>query len=481
VRLKIKWKFFWSIFLVCALSLISSGIWLFRQTEKQFLRQAEQDIISENQASELLAQQGKNLIRIVTLSIFISSVFSLLISILLAGRLTSPLKNMIKSAREIPKGNLKIRVKPETNDEISDLADSFNLMSEELETKMNQLENEKIQLSSILSNMKEGVLALNSKGKILQVNSALKKMFKLQEPALNNFYYEVFRSPQLRDLIDSVLKQREAQSQELNLGFPEEKILLTQVSPIQMENEEEISTILVFFDITPIKKLERIRKDFVANVSHELRTPLTSIKGFVEALQDGAIKDSKQARHFLSIISQQTERMNHIISDLLLLSQIESEGYQLKKERFSLKGLISEVLEELRGIAEKRSQQLKVNFDSGEYEIKADREKIEQVLINLLDNAIKFTPENRTIEIIVSKNQNQIQISIKDDGIGIPSTDLPRIFERFYRVDKARSQEQGGTGLGLAIVKHIVEAHAGRVWVESELNRGSTFHFTLPQ
>lgn len=480
MSLKIKWKFFWSCFLVSTASLVIAGIMIAHRSEKQLLKQAEQNIISDSQLAELLSSQKQDITTVIIISILAVLVVCFVVSIFLANRMTSPLKTMLESTQAISQGNFKMKVRPQTKDEISELAENFNRMSQELETRMNQLENEKIQLASILANMKEGVLALNSKGKILLANSALKKMFKLDENALNNFYYEVFRSPQLRELIALVLKQKEAQSQELNLGFPEEKILLTQALPIQSENEEGISTILVFFDITQLKKLERIRKDFVANVSHELRTPLTSIKGFVEALQDGAINDSKQAQHFLSIISQHSERMNRIISDLLLLSQIESDGYQLKRRSFSLKNLISEIIEQYKGLAEKKSQTLKLNFNLNDEQIEADPEKIAQVLINLLDNAIKFTPEKGKIEISVDKNPNRIQISIRDNGFGIPSTDLPRIFERFYRVDKARSQELGGTGLGLAIVKHIVEAHGGKAWVESELNSGSIFHFTIP-
>jgi len=211
VSLKIKWKFFWSFFLVSDASLIIAGIMIAHRSESQLLKQAEQNIISDSQLAELLSAQQQYIATVIIISILAVLIFSLVISIFLANRWTSPLKNMLDSTQAISQGNFKIRIKPKTKDEISELAHHFNLMSAVLETKMNRLENEKVQLASILSNMKEGVLALNSKGKILLANSALKKMFKLDENALNNFYYEVFRYPQLRELISSVLKQKEAQ------------------------------------------------------------------------------------------------------------------------------------------------------------------------------------------------------------------------------------------------------------------------------
>ena len=484
---KIKWKLFWSSFLIGSAILVLSGIYIFDQTKKDLHSQQQENIISESQLTHLLAQQEKTIVSTVIIAIFLVLVISFIASILLARRITAPLKNIQEAAQEISQGSFKNKVSAKSRDEIAELAEDFNLMSHKLENKLSQLTNEKRELASILSNMKEGVLALNPKGRILLANQAMTQIFQLKEDIVGDFYYEVLRVPELRELIYLGLRNRASQTRELTLGFPSEKILLTEVLPIPSQNEQQISTILVFFDITQLKKLERIRKDFVANVSHELRTPLTSIKGYVEALQDGAIKNSKQAQHFLQVISQQTERMNRIISDLLLLSQIESVGYQLQKQSFSLKNLINEVFEELKSLAQKKSLQVILNFNLKDEEIKADKEKLEQVLINLLENALKFTPEKGKIKIDVSKNplsgdknQNLIQVSVSDTGIGIPSTDLPRIFERFYRVDKARSKELGGTGLGLSIVKHIVEAHGGTIWVESELNRGSTFHFTLP-
>jgi len=590
MKLRIKWKFFWALFLASSVALIVAGILVSRQTEKIFLRQVEQSLFWEakliesqfkiiplseinisqidsladelgskisarvtivdakgrvlgdsyksgpellslenhllrpeiqealkNQSGKnvrfsqtvrmkmlyvalpikqdnqtvgfarlalpltLLSQQDREIIKIVLLALLVSFLFSLSLSIVLASRLTKPIRTMTESARQISQGNFKIKIKPHTQDEISELANYFNQMSSQLESTITLLKSEKLQLDSILSNMKEGVLALNARGEILLANASLRQIFSLNPDIFHRIYFESFRHPGLCELARSVLFERQNQSAEISLGFPEEKVLLTEAIAIEAPNQEHVSAILVFFDITRLKRLEKVRKDFVANASHELRTPLTSIKGFVEALQDGAIDDPSQARQFLEIISRQAERMGKIISDLLLLSEIESEGFQLKLEEAALNDLIGEAVKPFRAQAESKNIVLELNLQEPEMVVKADRDKVSQVLTNLLDNALKFTSSGGRVAITAEDHKNEIVIQVKDSGIGIPSTDLSRIFERFYSADKSRSRELGGTGLGLSIVKHIVEAHGGKVWVESELNRGSVFYFSLPQ
>jgi len=429
----------------------------------------------------LLSQQDREIIKIVLLALLVSFLFSLTLSIALASRLTKPIRTMTESARQISQGNFKIKIKPHTQDEISELANYFNQMSSQLESTITLLKIEKLQLDSILSNMKEGVLALNARGEILLANTSLLQIFSLSPDILHRMYFESFRHPGLSELARSVLSERQNRSAEISLGFPQERFLLTEAIAIEAPNQEQVSAILVFFDITKLKRLEKVRKDFVANASHELRTPLTSIKGFVEALQDGAIDDPSQARQFLEIISRQAERMGKIIADMLLLSEIESEGFQLKLEEFQINDLIREVVKPVQAQAKSRNIVLELNLQEPEMVVKADQDKIFQVLSNLLDNALKFTSSGGKVAIKAEDHKNEVVIQVKDSGIGIPSTDLSRIFERFYTVDKSRSRELGGTGLGLSIVKHIVEAHGGKVWAESALNEGSTFYFSLPK
>jgi len=239
--------------------------------------------------------------------------------------------------------------------------------------------------------------------------------------------------------------------------------------------------IAVFHDITRLKELEKIRQDFVANVSHELRTPLTTIKGYAETLLEGALKE-EVAFQFVQVIKRHADRLAKIVEDLLMLSKIESKEFHLKVENIPILDLIHDVSDFVKEAAEKKKISISQIEIPPSLVIEADRSDLEQVFINLLDNAIKYTPEGgRVIISATEKDQGEIEFSIQDNGIGIPKEDIPRIFERFYRVDKGRSQALGGTGLGLSIVKHLVQAHSGKVWVESQPGKGSAFYFTLPK
>jgi two-component system phosphate regulon sensor histidine kinase PhoR len=250
---------------------------------------------------------------------------------------------------------------------------------------------------------------------------------------------------------------------------------------IGKESEEGRGAVAVFHDITRLKELEKIRQDFVANVSHELRTPLTTIKGYAETLLEGALKEEVAAQ-FVQVIKRHSDRLEKIVEDLLILSKIESKEFQLRMESLSISDLIGDVLDFLKEPLNKRKISVSVGEIPPTLLVYGDRQYLEQVLINILDNAIKYGRDRGNIKISVNENPDgEIQVSVEDDGTGIPKEDLPRIFERFYRVDKGRSKELGGTGLGLSIVKHIVQAHGGSVWAESEITKGSRFHFTLPK
>jgi two-component system, OmpR family, phosphate regulon sensor histidine kinase PhoR len=252
--------------------------------------------------------------------------------------------------------------------------------------------------------------------------------------------------------------------------------------PLRETVEGPSGVVVVLHDISRLKELENIRKDFVANVSHELRTPLTSIRGFAETLLEGALEDKKNNRRFVEIIKSHAIRLSDITMDLLTLATLESESFKLNYELIELHGLCSEVVESIRPIAQSKQQEIAIRIAENLPPLRADRGRLRQVLTNLLDNAVKFTPEEGrvSLEVALAAQGAGVTVSVKDNGIGIPPYDLPRIFERFYRVDKARSREQGGTGLGLAIVKHIVEAHQGGIEVRSALGKGSEFCFTLP-
>jgi two-component system phosphate regulon sensor histidine kinase PhoR len=319
------------------------------------------------------------------------------------------------------------------------------------------------------------------------VNDALRQLLSLSSDVSDRMPVEIIRNAELEEAIRKAIRDGENVALELYLSKAGEKTIEVSVVSIhpsgtRMDEDGEgiRGAVAVFHDITRLKQLEKIRQDFVANVSHELRTPLTTIKGYAETLLDGALKED-QAFQFVQVIQRHTDRLTKIVQDLLMLSKIETKEFQLKMEMISLPNLIDDIIDFLKEPAEKKKISLSRHEIPPSLTLRADRSYLEQVLINLLDNAIKYTPEGgKVIVSAVEKNSEDIQFSIEDNGIGIPKEDLSRIFERFYRVDKGRSKELGGTGLGLSIVKHLVQAHGGRVWVESQLGKGSTFYFTLP-
>lgn len=428
--------------------------------------------------TELRHQQNR-IVNIVLLGVVAAFIFSLVLSLGFANRVSRPLRQMMQIGKSMSKGDFTRRTKIKTRDEIGELGEILNQMSDELSQKIAQISEEKSQLDSILSSMVEGVLAVDSSGKVLLVNKTLSQVFNLSSANYGKPYYEVIRNPELNQFIQEVLTNPKEKRKEVSFFHPEEKDFMVQSALVEQKRKGSISLLFVFHDVTEFKKTERVRKDFVANVSHELRTPLTSIKGFVEALRDGAINDPEKSLQFLSIISQHSDRMNKIVTDLLQLSRIESKDFTLKIELFFLKELFDEVFATLKNSAQDKSQILEISLPSHDLQISADRHWITQALTNLVDNAIKYTPEKGKIKIEARDKGESVEIVVIDNGIGVPQKDLPRIFERFYRVDKGRSRESGGTGLGLSIVKHIIEAHGGKVEVKSQEGKGSEFSFTL--
>jgi two-component system phosphate regulon sensor histidine kinase PhoR len=428
--------------------------------------------------AELKHQQNR-ILNLVFLGLFLAFIFSLLLSFGFSNQVAKPLRQMMQIGKKMSEGDFTQRIRIKTKDEIGELGKTLNQMSVELSEKIAQITEDRSQLQSILSSMIEGVLAVDHRGKVLLANDALSRMFELNASFYGRPHYEIIRDHDLNQFIQAVLFNRKEEKKEISLIHPQERDFMIQSALVKKPREGGIFAVFSFHDITELKKLERVRKDFVANVSHELRTPLTSIKGFVEALQDGAINDPAQSSRFLSIISQHTNRMNKIISDLLQLSQIESKEFELKIEPFALKELVEEVVYTLKRSADQKSQSIEINLYPEGQKVLGDKYRINQALTNLVDNAIKYTPEKGTIKIEIRDKGELLEIAVIDNGTGIPANDLPRIFERFYTVDKGRSRELGGTGLGLSIVKHIIEAHSGTVNVRSQPGKGSEFGFTL--
>jgi len=332
---------------------------------------------------------------------------------------------------------------------------------------------------AIFNSMVEGILILDQSGRVQTVNKSLERLFNISSDIRGQTIMEAFRIHDLLEIAERAEKEGTVRSFELTLpGIQQNRYLEVNAASIRSNGEAE-GLILIFHDFTRIKELESVRKEFVANVSHELRTPLTLIKGYVETLIDGAKDDPAVATRFLQTIHKHSNRLAFLIEDLLTLSHLESGQITLQPQLTSIHPIIERVLDELQSPAAQKTIALE-NHVPSDLLANADADRVEQVISNLVDNAIKYGRAGGRISIVAESLPNALQISVQDDGPGIPPEARDRIFERFYRVDRARSRDQGGTGLGLAIVKHIVQAHGGKVWVESTLGEGAKFFFTLP-
>lgn len=336
------------------------------------------------------------------------------------------------------------------------------------------------QQRALFDSMADGVVLLDPAGRIQLVNDSLRRLFNLAPGFQGPSLLEAFRLPALAALAERLPAEKTVLGMELELAGPAPRFLEVNASAVRDRDGQYQGAIFVFHDLTRTKQLERTRQEFVANVSHELRTPLSLIKGFVETLLDGAMDEPDRARQFLNTIQKHTDRLTFLIEDLLTISRLESGKVTLNRQRVLVRALADRVREALESKAPAKQVQLK-NLVPDDFAACADADHLEQVLLNLVDNAIKYG-RDRGVVTINAKEQadGTAEIWVQDDGPGIPYEAQPRIFERFYRVDRARSRETGGTGLGLAIVKHIVLAHGGEVWVESDPGHGARFHFTLP-
>jgi two-component system, OmpR family, phosphate regulon sensor histidine kinase PhoR len=405
--------------------------------------------------------------RTVGIASLIVIVLALPVVFWLSRRLTEPIDGMRLMATRVAAGDFSLRAPESGGPELQELGSSLNEMSRQLETKLRELTTEKADLNATLSSMSEGVLVVDGTGKIRLANQTLRRRFQLGDEVIGKTALEVFRNVGLAELI--------AQTGTKEVAFlqPDESVFAVTAATLSGAT----GAVAVFHDITRIKQLENIRKEFVANVSHELRTPLSIIKGYVETLLDGQPPDAATSRQFLETIQRHTRRLEALIDDLLSISELESQQARLNLAPVSLRTVAGGVVDEFG----QRARDKKLIIELPDLQVRADADRLRQVFLNLLDNAIKYTQAGCQIRISARPVNGDVEVCVADNGPGIAPEHLPRIFERFYRVDKARSRELGGTGLGLAIVKHIVQAHGGRVWAESELEKGSRFYFTLPQ
>ncbi len=405
----------------------------------------------------------------------------LLIGFFASRPMTRRLHEIAETAKSFAKGDFSRKINVETDDELGDLGTALNQTADDLQKYVSQITRERDQLQAILNSMVEGVMVTSLDGRILLSNASFQNIFGLHEPILQKSISEVIREPQLIEALELAISKKEDVVETIELPGPFRKSLEAHVS-ILGSNEKPSGTVVVFHDVTQLNHLEKVRRDFVANVSHEIRTPITAIKGYVETiLENGSLQESK-SREFLQTILRNTERMTKLVDDLLRLSKLESiELAEIQMEEVDLAKTIDRVVEGFRNIEGTNRITFTVNRPDKIPKVKGMILEIETALENLIDNSTKYGAEAGEVTIAVKEHETEVQVDVSDQGIGIPVEDQPRIFERFYRVDKARSRALGGTGLGLSIVKHIIQRHGGRLWVESEVGRGSTFSFTLPK
>lgn len=413
------------------------------------------------------------------LALSLVAVFVTAMGIFLAKWLTDPVKRLNRDVLHVASGAYDQAVYTAQTDEIGQLGNSFNQMRQSLVDAMSSLESRNAELGAILNSMASGVIAVNMYRRILLINQMARDILNLPDEmlGLQDSMYRIMKNDELIEMINESIEQGSQSTKEL-FHVHLDKTLRVSIHPIRKEDGSIHGSMIVFEDITQIKKLENMRSEFVSNVSHELKTPLTSILGFVDTLKNGALSDSTKAMRFLEIIEKESERLNRLISDILLLSEIESAHKEPEASQVNLRDTIEEVLHMLQFRVEDKPVTLSFSCDD-KLNMIVNRDRIKQLLINLVDNGIKYT-EQGFVRIDALRQNNDVLITVEDSGIGIPESHKARLFERFYRVDKARSRKVGGTGLGLSIVKHIVNQYRGDIRVESTVGKGSKFIVRLP-
>ncbi len=409
-----------------------------------------------------------------------AAILALGLGYLVARRIMRPLREMERQARRAAGGDLKVEFTSKSPDEIGQLADAMNSLVRQLDEQIRSLVQQKNEREAILSSMVEGVIAVDADERLLMANQAAREMLNLPaEGGVGRPILEAVRNIKLQKLLREVLSADAAREAEVELS-PQKRVIKVTGAPLRGEAGREIGCMAVLNDITRMRALERVRSDFVANVSHELKTPITTVKGYIETLREGAVRDAEEVRNFLDIIARHADRLNAIVDDLLSLSRVESDAHSIVMGPLDLRHVVARSLDSVRGKAAVKKIRIVPPEMPEAMPVLGNANLLEQALGNILDNAVKFSPDNTTVTVLLSKKDGWGVLAVGDEGIGIQERDLPRIFERFYRVDKARSRELGGTGLGLAIVKHIVRAHGGEVAAKSVAGKGSVFTMRVP-
>ena len=414
----------------------------------------------------------------INLVIALVALVAVALGILVAFQITritvDPIRRLTRISKEMAEGNLNQEIRVPSRDEVGDLARAFNRMAAKLKEAMTLVTAERDRIAIVLESMGDAIFVVDGEGRVTMTNKAAGKVLQIpRESAIGRHFIEAVRDHEIDALLQRCLEKREQQT-----GLVEIRSKRQLLGVIATPFQEDSGCLLLIQDLTGLRKLETARRDFIANLSHELRTPIASLKALGETLHEGAIDQPAVARDFVGKMNVEVDRLAQMVQEMGELSRIESGEAPLQKAAVYVANVAARAAERLKSQADRAGLQMKLDIASGLPSVSADEARIEQVLVNLIHNAIKFTPPGGRVNISARAEGDKLIVSVSDTGVGIPEDDLPRVFERFYKADRARAG--GGTGLGLAIAKHVVEAHGGRIWVESVEGRGATFSFTLP-
>ncbi len=395
-------------------------------------------------------------------------------------RLRKLLGQVMDFSRGLARGEIEKKLFLPGNSEFDEIAANLNMMSTELQDIIAESEEEKRRLNEILRSIPDALLIIDSKG-IIHLSSSASREFFGDVPLTGRHFIEVVRNSEFSDLVDNVKQNLSSGIAEFRLDYPDERYLIVRVSPLLYGEKDLSGLVAVFHDITQLRRLEQVRKDFIANVSHEIKTPITAIRGFADTLLEGALEDRENAVRFLKTIKSNSERINSLVDDLMIISKIELGVIKVEKSEVDVEDIAGNVAFLLGDKATEKNLYLRTHINPGYRRLSADKDRLTQILTNLVDNAIKFT-ETGGVTLGIDAEDGKAFLFVEDTGIGVPKEHLPRLGERFYRVDPARSRKMGGTGLGLAIVKHLVKAHGWDMHIESTLGKGTKVKIlTAPQ
>jgi len=419
--------------------------------------------------------------RVIFTTLMIAAILTALVSQRLAAGIARPLTRMSLMAKRMASGDLDQRVNVETNDEIGELASSFNTMSGQLKKIIDELAEQRDKMETILTTMADGIIVTDESAKVVLFNKASERIFGLSsQEALDKLFSDLRLNAELAEMLSETLSTGRMMRKEVRLAGPPETNLNVYATPVKDGKGQVRGAVLVLHDFTELRQHEQAQKEFVANVSHELRTPITAVRVTAEALLSGAKDDPKLLDRFLTTLVKESERLSLLIDDLLEIATREAGRVQVQKSEVPITDIVDRVVQVCGPEAARKDIDIRVEVPE-EIVAYGDERQLEQVVGNLVDNAVKYTPQGGSVAIRATEDDGRTIVSVSDTGIGIPQSDVARIFDRFYRVDKARSRQLGGTGLGLSIVKDIVEAHGGSITVQTQLGEGSTFTFTLPK